>query len=350
MPFFMKTPLPAIGLLLITSLAQAQDFHFSQSLMLPQTINPATIGHQALHRTQVAALYRGQWDNVRSEESYQGTAVAADMRFCLQNQDKNFFALGLALQHDWSPLGGLSNSIGRFSGAFHLHLGGETFGSAGAYLGALGYRLDPDRLKFDAQYQNGSFNPNAPNGETFANTGAIQADMGSGIEVYNNVEGWSGGFAFHHVNRPAYSLFDDDANRLGIGWTLHGSFTLNSNNARTRAWLLRGLYRRQSFGGNNSVQWQSMIGAFRQVAFTSGSRAKVSTGVYTRLGGRPDAAVGINTLVPVVQFGNDNFTMALSYDINLQDARSRFAGGLELTLGYSFGQTDRCIVCRGPGL
>lgn len=347
----MKTPLLAAAcLFLLAGRANAQDFHFSQALMLPQTINPATIGHQAFHRTQLAALYRGQWDNAGSSESYQGAAVSADMRFCLRNQHKNFFALGVALQHDWSPLGGLSNSTGRLSGAFHLHLGGETFGSAGAYLGALGYRLDPDRLKFDAQYRNGAYNPNAPNGEKFVHNGAIQPDMGSGVEIYNNVEGWSGGFAFHHVNSPAYSLFDDDANRLGIGWVLHGSITLSSNNARTRTWLLRGLYRRQSFSGSNSAQWQGMLGAFRQVAFTAGARAKVSMGAYVRLGGRPGAAVGVNTLVPVLQFGDDNFTTALSYDINLQDVRTRFAGGLELTLAYSFGRTDRCVVCRGPGL
>ena len=346
----MKTPILAVCLLLYAAGAQTQDFHFSQALLLPQTINPATTGHQSLHRTQVAALYRGQWDNTNSDESYQGAGVVADMRFCLRNQYRNFFALGLALQHDWSPLGGLSNSTGRLSGAFHLHLGGETFASAGAYLGVLGYRLDPDQLKFNAQYQNGSYNPNAPTGESFQRNGAVQADMGSGIELYNNLKGRSVGFAFHHINKPPYTLFDDDANRLGIGWAVHGSLTVGANNAKTRSWLLRVLYRRQSFSGANSVQWQSMIGAFRQVVFTNGPNAKVSAGAYMRLGGRPNAAVAVNTLVPVVQFGDNNFFTALSYDINLQHIRSRFAGGLELTLGYSFGRTDRCIVCRGPGL
>lgn len=36
----------------------------------------------------------------------------------------------------------------------------------------------------------------------------------------------------------------------------------------------------------------------------------------------PGATVGVNTLVPVLQFGDDNFTTALSYDINLQDVRT----------------------------
>lgn len=346
----MKTLCSVLFLLLIAGMLRAQDFHFSQLVLLPQSINPATVGHQSVFRTQLAALYRGQWDNIGSDESYQGATVAADIRFCLPNQDKNYFALGLALQHDWSPLGGLSNSAGRLSGAFHLHLGNETFASAGASLGAIGYYLNPDRLKFDAQYQNGNFNPAAPNGETFARNGAIQPDIGSGIELYNNFNGWSAGFAFHHLNKPAYSLFDDDANRLGIGWTAHLSITVGQNNARTRSWQLRGLYRRQSFSGSNSAQWQAMLGAFRRVEFTAGPNTKVSAGTYVRLGSRPGAAVGLNTLVPTIQFGDDRFAAVLSYDINLQSIHSRFAGGLELALVYSFGETDRCITCRGPGL
>ena len=346
----MKTSFCFACLLWGTPLVRAQDFNFVQSLLLPQVVNPAAAGHQSLYRGQVAALYRGQWDNAGSEQSYQGAAAAADLRFCLQNQYKNFFALGLVLQHDWSPLGGLSNTAGQLSGAFHLHLGNETFASAGAYLGALGYRLDPDRLKFNAQYLNGNYNPNAPTGESFSRNGAIKPDLGSGIEVYNNGKGWSTGVAWRHVNKPGYSLHDDDANRLGIGWVVHGSATLGQNKAGARAWLLRGLYRRQSFSGGNSAQWQGLLGAFRQVTYNTGAKTRLTAGAYFRLGGRPGAAVAVNTLIPAVQLGSDNFTAALSYDISLQRTRSRFAGGLELSLAYSFGETDRCVVCRGPGL
>ncbi len=345
----MKTLLSIGCILGITTSVLAQDFHFVQALLLPQIVNPAAVGHQSLYRSQVAALYRGQWDNIGSEQSYQGAAVLADMRFCLQNQDKNFFALGLALQHDWSPLGGLSNSAGRISGSFHLHFGGETFGSAGASLGALGYHLDPDRLKFNAQYIGSNYNPNAPNGENFVRNGAIKPDLGSGLEIYNNLKSWSIGIAWQHLNTPGYSLFDDDANKLGISWVVHFSYTAWANSAKTRSWLFRGLYHRQSFSNSDSKQWQGMFGAFRHLIYSNGANTKLSAGGYLRLGGRSGVAVAVNTLVPAIQFGNDSFTTALSYDINLQKIHSRFAGGLELSLAYSFGKTDRCVVCRGPG-
>jgi hypothetical protein len=335
------------GLALVVGSAFGQDFQFAHALFLPQTANPAAVGHQSLYRTQVAALYRGQWDNPVHSNAYTGAAVAADVRFCLAGQHKNFFALGLALQHDGSPLGGLSNTAGRLAGAFHLHLGRETFASAGAYVGGLAYRVSPEELKFDAQYQNGAFNPLASNGEDFERVAALKADMGSGLEVYNNVKGFSAGFAFHHLNQPSYSFLSDDGNRVGISWLAHGSLSLG----RQRVWLLRGLWRRQSFGGGNSAQWQAMAGAFYQWRFSaSGARAQLSTGGYVRWGGRHKAALAANTVVPTVQLGNDHFSLILAYEAPLQAVRPRFSGGLEVALAYSFGRADRCISCRGPGL
>lgn len=335
------------GLALAVSSAVAQDFQFAHALFLPQTVNPAAVGHQSLYRTQVAALYRGQWDNPAHPNAYTGAAVAADVRFCLPGQHKNFFALGLGLQHDGSPLGGLSNTAGRLAGAFHLHLGRETFASAGAYVGGLAYRVSPEALKFDTQYQNGAFNPLASNGEDFERVAALKADMGSGLEVYNNAKGFSAGFAFHHLNQPSYSFLGDDANRVGISWLAHGSLSLG----RQRAWLLRGLWRRQSFGGGNSAQWQAMTGAFYQWRFSaSGARTQLSAGGYMRWGGRYRAALAANTVVPTVQVGNDHFSLMLAYEAPLQTVRPRFSGGLEVALAYSFGRADRCISCRGPGL
>lgn len=326
----------------------AQDFHFAHALFLPQTVNPAAVGHQALYRTQVAALCRGQWDHPAHPNAYTGAAVAADMRFCLTGQHKNFFALGLSIQHDGSLLGGLSNTAGRLAGAFHLHLGHETFASVGAYAGGMAYKVSPEALQFDAQYQNGMFQPLAPNGEPFERTAALKADMGSGFEVYNNVKGFSAGFAFHHLNQPSYSFFGDDANRVGIGWVLHGSVSLG----RRQAWLMRGLWRQQSLGGGNSAQWQAMMGAFRRWSFltTERLRTQLLAGASARWGGRQRFAVALNTLVPTLQLGNDHFSLLLAYEVPLQAIRPRFSGGLEVALAYSFGRPDRCISCRGPGL
>ncbi len=332
---------------LLSAWTAAQDFHFAQALFLPQTVNPAAIGHQSFYRTHVAALYRSQWESPANPNAYQGAAFAVDMRFCMPGHHKNFFAFGMGLQRDWSTLGELSNTAARIAGAFHLHLGRETFASAGAYLGSLVYGISPEQLQFDVQYQNGAFNPLAPNGEDFGRANAVKADLGSGLEVYNNAKGFSLGFAFHHLNQPSYSFFGDDANRIGISWLVHGNVSLGPR----RSWLLRGLWRRQSFDGRNSAQWQAMTGLFHQIPVASvGVRTQVMGGGYVRWGGRHGASVAANTIVPTLQLGSDHFSLLLSYEVPLQAVRPRFSGGLELALSYSFGRADRCISCRGPGL
>ena len=326
------------------SLAQAQDFHFAQSFLAPQIISPAATGHQSQHRNNVAMLFRGQWDNAASQQSYQGVAVVADRRFCLRDQHKNFYALGLVLQHDWSPLGGLSNTAARVSGAFHFNLGGETFASAGVALGLLDYRLDPGRLRFDEQYQNGNFDPANPSGEAIDRNGILQADMSGGGQVYNNYRGFSVGVAWHHLNQPKYSLIDGD-NRLGIGWVLHGTFIPFRNSGNTRNILLHTLVRRQSFSGDNSAQWQTLLGGFYKVAFAGNSSARFTAGCYFRFGSSEKRGFRPNTFIPALQIGNDSFTAILSYDANLLPVRSRFAGGMELGINFNFGKTDRCINC-----
>lgn len=322
----------------------AQDFHFVQSFLAPQIFDPAATGHQSQHRSNVATIFRGQWENAYSQQSYQGVAIAADRRFCLRDQHKNFYALGMAIQHDWSPLGSLSNTWARLSGAFHFNLGGETFAAAGAGIGLLDYRIDPGQLRFNAQYINGNYAPNSSSGESFDRDGNLQPDMSGGGQIYNNNQGWSAGIAWHHLNQPKYSLLDGD-NRLGIGLVLHGTFTPYHNNANTRNVILHALLRRQSFSGANSAQWQSLLGGFYRITFAGNASTRLSGGAYFRFGSNQNHSLAPNTFIPTLQIGNDHFTANLSYDINLLPIHSRFAGGLELGMSYNFGKTDRCINC-----
>ncbi|MEY3369080.1 MAG: hypothetical protein RI973_2235 [Bacteroidota bacterium] len=335
----------AIWLLAIAGIS-AQDFHFVNSFQAQQLINPAATGASSINRTQIATLYRGQWDNAISEHSYQGAAVLADMRFCLQRSRKSFYALGIGIQHDFSPLGGLYNSIGMFNAAYHQHLGNEVFAAVGASLGGFVFGIQPGNLKFDAQFQQGYFDSGRSNGEDFLRQAIAQPDMGAGGVVYNNLEGWSAGISWRHINKPLYSLLEDD-NRLGIGLVVHGSYALWKTNSRSRMVQIRALYRRQSMTGSNSMQWQAMSGGFFQAAIGGAMGMRLSLGAYLRAGSTPLNSFMLNTLVPVVQLSRDNFSVVMSYDTDIARTRSRFPGGLELMLAYGFGKTDRCVVCSG---
>ena len=169
----------AIFLFLITAplFAMGQDYHFANSIEVPQLLNPAATGSGSVHRTQVAALYRGQWDNLTSQNSYQGESVFADIRFCLQNSKKNYYALGIGIQHDFSPLGYFYNSNGMLTASYHHHLGNGTFGAVGGSLGGLAMGIQPEKLKFDEQFQNGTYDPSNSNGEKFLRANILQPDF-----------------------------------------------------------------------------------------------------------------------------------------------------------------------------
>ena len=321
-----------------------QDFHFVQSQQALQILNPAVTGSNSLYRNQITAFYRGQWDNTVSQKSYQGGAVSVDIRFCLPGSKKNFFGLGTGLQYDFSPLGMFFNTAGSLAGSYHQHLGGETFGAMGASLGLLSYGVEPDQLQFDIQYQNGAFDPSRSNGESFVRTAAIQPDLAAGFMFYNNPEGWSFGISWRHLNKPVYSLLDNE-NRLGIGFMAHGHYTFWKGKSMKRNLLVKAQYRRQSFTGNNSAHWQGLVGPFYQLAIAGRANSKVSFGTYMRLGSINQKGLIVNTLIPVIQLGNGRWNAGVSYDINTVQTRSRFSGGLELWLNTNFGKSDRCISC-----
>lgn len=321
----------------------AQDFHFVNSFQLPQLINPAASGSVSVFRTHVGSLYRGQWEQASSKDSYQGAAVLADMRYCLPNSRKNFYALGVGIQHDYSPLGGLYNSMAMLTAAYHQHLGKDNFIAAGISTGLLGFGLQAGRLRFDAQYQQGNYDPGRSNGEENLVSSIIRSSLGAGLLLYNNDRGWSLGLSWKHLNKPNYSLLGED-NRLGIGMIAHATYTPWQTRSHSRLWQLRALYRRQAVPGSNSLQWQALAGNFFQLAIGD-SGGRLGAGLYVRAGSTTDRQVVINTLVPALQLSNGRYTGTLSYDLDLARTRTTLPGGLELQLAASFGGKDRCIVC-----
>ncbi|MEY3051248.1 MAG: hypothetical protein RLY31_1033 [Bacteroidota bacterium] len=322
----------------------AQDFHYVTSFHAPQVVNPAGTSANALHRTQVVAQYRGQWDAATSEQAYQGVSVYVDMRFCLPNSRKSFYALGVGMQRDGSTRGGLYHGAANAALAYHQHLGGETFAAAGAAAGGLVFGIQPARLRFDAQYQQGAFDPSRPTGEAGLQESILQADLHAGLLLYNNRKGWSAGLAWRHLNKPLYSLLGEE-NRLGIGLVIQGSATVWSSYAGARSLVLRTILRRQSVSGGNSLQWQWLGGGTFQLGIPSAGR--LSLGTYLRTGSTPTRRLRLNTLVPTLQWSGEYVTIILTYDADVAGTRSRYPGGMELMFGYSFGKKDRCVVCSG---
>ncbi len=338
----LKTRICSLALFCLVNGLSAQDFHFVNSFQSPSLFNPAATGSGSAKRTQVTSLYRGQWDNIGHQKAYQGIGIFADMRFCMQNSRKSYYAFGIGVQRDFSFLGGLSHSAGMLTAAYHQHLGGDRFLSAGVNVGGIGFGVHPGNLKFDAQYQNGNFDPSRRNGEDFLRESFVEGDIGAGVQCYSNEAGWSLGASCQHLNKPAYSLFDNQ-NRLGIGMVVFGTYTLQPAPYADYQWQFRGLYRRQSFLGSNSLQWQALLGSFFQLK--TDQNIRWSTGLYARTTSTSTQSLHLNALIPAVQLSGETYSLLLSYDVDLARTRTRFSGGVELLFSASFGQADRCIVC-----
>ncbi len=313
----------------------AQDFHFTQAFFAPQVINPAAVGRTSDERSQVVGLYRGVWEPAVHPDAYQGVTVSYTHRKCLRD---GFFGLGIMAQHDWSQVGGLYNTFGRLQGAYHIQVGKAHYLSSGAYISLLNYGVQAERLSYDAQFVNGNFNPGAPNGEAFVETSVIKADAGAGVEYRNAHTNLTAGMAFHHVNKPAYSFFGDNAHRLNVGWLAYLTAPL-FRKARVHA-----LLRQQSFTGIENRQWLIVIGILPNEPVQVRDFV-ASAGLYVRGGGQNGRLIWPNALTPVLRLGGRSVFLNLSYDFNLVRLRSRLSGGLELSWGYSFGAKDRCVRC-----
>lgn len=326
----------ALGALLwVCTALRAQDFHFTQAFFAPQVINPAAVGRTSNERSQVVGLYRGLWESAAHPDAYQAAALAYTHRKCLRD---GFLGIGILAQHDWSPVGGLFNTLGRLQGAYHIQLGKAHYLSGGAYVGLLNYGVQAERLHYDAQFVNGNFNAGAPTGEAFSETSVVKADAGAGVEFRATNSNLVAGLAFHHVNKPAYSFFGDAANRLDVGWLGYVSLPVS------KKFRVQGLFRQQSFLGINNRQWQAVVGILPneplQIKDFFGA-----VGLYVRGGGQNGRFIWANALTPVVRFGGKSMFFNVSYDINLVRLRSRLSGGLEVSWGYSFGAEDQCVRC-----
>jgi hypothetical protein len=75
----------------------------------------------------------------------------------------------------------VTNSNGMLTAAYHQHLGDETFAAVGGSLGGLAMGIQSGKLKFDEQFQNGSFDPSNSNGENFLRDNIFQPDLSTGF-------------------------------------------------------------------------------------------------------------------------------------------------------------------------
>ena len=312
----------------------AQDVHFSQLTETPLLLNPANsgLGHDVL----AIINYKEQWKSVGA--AYKTLNVSTD--FAILKKDKgNRVGIGVSLFSDKAGEGNMGTTTGILHLSGVIAVSDKNLVSAGIYSGFGQRNLQFDKLRWDNQFDGMGYNPDFPSGEpaTFANHNYL--DIGAGFAwMYgsgsstlssNDTRRFSAGIAVHHLNKPVYSFYGDNNQRLPMKIVMHGNAGIGIKNYNL---VLEPSFIVMIQGSHREITPGLMLKYITQEASKYTGRRKPSAfalGGYLRVG---------DALVACARYEISNWAIGTSYDINISDLKSatKAQGGFEVSLRFMF--------------
>lgn len=318
--------------LLLTFTVNAQDVHFSQIPMTPLVLNPA---EAALgHNVQAIINYKDQWRSVTSP--YRTFNVSADFAV-LRKPGGNRLGLGVNVFSDKAGEANMGTTTGL------LHLSGVVAANdmnlfSAGISGGFGQRtLQYDKLSWDNQYDGMAYDPSRPSREpsTFANHSYLDLSAGLAWFYGKNHSTLSSkdaltinvGFAAHHLNKPVYSFYGENSQRLPVKLIAHGTADIGLKNTSL---ILEPSYLVMIQGGHREITPGMMVKYVPHEASRYTGRVKASAfglGGYFRV---KDA------FVVATRYEFSNWAIGMSYDVNVSNLKtvSNARGGFEVSLRY----------------
>jgi type IX secretion system PorP/SprF family membrane protein len=315
----------------------AQDVHFSHMEFSPLTLNPALAG--ANSPMQGIVNYRSQWNSVATP--YQTIAASFDARFNENKRNRSgIIAGGINFYNDQAGDLKVNTSSASLNLAYHLIL--DRTSTIGIALNSgFGQRsINADGGRWGSQYNGLNYDASINPSEVLNNSSFNYFDAGAGVLYsYGSGGGYmnqninrklNAGFAVYHINRPNYSYYETENERLHM--RISGFVNAEIGIANTRGSILPGIYyQRQKtaqevyFGANYKYNLHE---GSRHTGFTRPIALYI--GIFARY---RDALVG------KVMFEYDQFSAGFGYDINVSSLSpvSRTRGGFELFLRFNAG-------------
>ncbi|MBK8497489.1 MAG: PorP/SprF family type IX secretion system membrane protein [Flavobacteriales bacterium] len=302
---------------MITSIACAQDIHFSQFFNVPSALNPGFIGQfDGDYRTN--GVYRQQWRSVTVP--YRTLGIGGDAR---DFAGKKGLGAGAWLYNDRAGDSRLNQ--------FHLDLGAswtEALGTAGKHSITLGARLgftsltlDQGGMSFDSQYNGFYYDPNLNDGENFQRDGHVHADLHAGAAYRYKPEArkeLSIGFGLFNITKPGIGFLGEPDVPLDMRTDLSVQLALPIADRWDLLPMLhhmaQGKFRELDAGANARYILLDRYGLKRAVLIGLHMRARDAGYLFAGL-------------------QRDAWTFGLSYDINTSDLvpASRNRGAIEFT-------------------
>ncbi len=304
-------------LLACTNQVVGQDVHFSQYYTTPLHINPAQTG-MFNGNMRFAGIYKNQWSSVTTP--YSTFSGSVDFSKPTSKNKENIFGFGFLATTDKAGDAGYTTT--QLGGAFSYHkkVGrwGNQFISLGGAASYSNSHFDMTALHWDNEYEG------KPANENFISTTSF-TDFSLGVEydyLPSQFSNFSIGAAVFHINQPSLSF--------GGTWNaiLYRKFLINTSaeiklNQRLQL-IPKALYAIQ--GGYREFN----LGSFIRVKMdkTKSNRYNVYLGSWYRWN---------DALIIVTRFDIDNFSFALSYDVNTSSLTkaSHGLGGTEISFLYT---------------
>ncbi len=309
----------AIALVHFTStVAIAQDIHFSQFFNAPLALGPGSIG-AFKGNYRLNAIFRQQWRAVTVP--YRTFALGGDAANVVGVKGLGLGAWAFNDRAGDSRLQQFHFSIGA-GYSLQLDQTGNSVLTTGLQGGFTSLSLDNNALSFDAQYNGSQYDPSRATGEQFSRSSMAHPDLNAGM-VYRysptDRELIQAGVGLFNLTTPKIGFLGEPGVPLDRRITVHviTQFPISKklDVLPMVQYMKQGAYEELDLGANLRYILLDNYGLKRAVQFGGHYRAADAGYLYAG-------------------FEYDDWTFGLSYDINTSDLlpASRNRGGIEISL------------------
>lgn len=334
--FHLKAAIIIVPVLSCCQISLSQDIHFSQFNMTPLIVNPALSGvFPGDLRTIVN--HKNQWSSFGAP--YKTYAFSLDAPLFKEKGESNYLGVGFSVFNDVA--GDMQLGTTQFNVALSgiLLVDEKNSLSVGIMGGIAQHSIKGENLEWGNQFVNGKHDPSQSSREPIESFEPfVYGDAAVGINwnyskaatdiVSNNGMDLNAGIAAYHLNKPKQKYYQlDKLEKLYSKFVAHAGAQIEIKN-KNISFKPSLYYMRQGPAQEITIGLLSRSRLREESRYTGFVKETATLiGVYYRVG---------DAIIPTMMLELANFTVGLTYDINISGLKevSQGQGGFEISLRF----------------